>query len=90
MRLINFTWRQLVLVCLIILVACKAGPKGSFEKLRATQWKKHHKEEKRRKRMVEKSYKIHLKNQSKPMRKAMKKDNRRMRRDKRRKARRYS
>ena len=89
MRLIHFTWRQLVMVCLIILVACKAGQKGSFERLRASQWKKHHKEEKRRKRMVEKSYKTHLKNQSKPMRKAMKKDNRRMRRDKRRKARRY-
>jgi hypothetical protein len=77
------------MVCLIILVACKAGSKGSFESLRASQWKKHHKEEKHRKRMVEKSYKTHLKNQSKPMRKAMKKDNRRMRRDKRRKARRY-
>lgn len=90
MRLIHFTWRHLVMVCLLILVACKAGADGSFEKQRAAQWKKHNKEEKRRKRMVEKSYKIHLKNQSKPMRKAMKKDIRRMRRDKRRKARRYS
>ena len=90
MRLIHFTWRQLVMVCLIILVACKAGPKGSFERLRASQWKKHHKEEKRRKRMVEKSYKTHLKNQSKPMRKAMKKDNRRMRRAKRKVKQRYA
>lgn len=77
------------MVFLIILVACKAGADGAFEKQRAAQWKAYSKEEKRRKRMVEKSYKIHLKNQSKPMRKAMKKDIRRMRRDKRRKVRRY-
>lgn len=90
MRLIHFTWRHLVLVCLIILVACKAGADGSFEKQRAAQWKKHNKEEKRRKRMVEKSYKTHLKNQSKPMRKAMKKDIRRMRKAKRKVKHRYA
>gem|GEM_PF-1245345 len=57
--------------------------------MRSTAWKKYDKEQKKKRKGVERAYKMHLKHQSKPMRKKMKKDVRRMRKAKRRKARRY-
>lgn len=81
--------KHLILVIIILLAACKSGANSNFEKQRASHMKKYGKAKNRKKRMVEKSYKVHMKNQSRPMRKQMKKDRRRMRRDKRRKARRY-
>lgn len=75
-----------------VFLACKSSSVQSRQEnsLRKSSWKEHERNERKMHKNVEKAYRLHLKHQSKPMRKQMKKDIRRMKRDKRRKSRKFS
>jgi len=76
-------------ILLVYFTSCKSGDKSTFENRRAKAWKIYEQEQKKKRKMASKAFKMHRKHQGKPMRKQMKKDVKKLRRDRRRNRRKY-